>query len=413
MEETTHDSSSSSRKSEEKCPPAGGIKMKIGGFKTGHCYHKPSDAAIQQEPSGVNSAIWLPRLSQDDFDRVVQTTPSGLLAVSDAEGRPGTSKILRPQLDQCPDLTDIYLQADVQTDTHAVSEMRLLSVDKNAAMWNDCFKEHASREDTCILPHFEVHEKKFGLCWQQSLSCTACHYKSRMYKLYSEVNTGSRGQKPCAPNVAIHVGLQDTTMETQSCDTFCPQQTHLPQVEAGCKGHPTGLPQLLLSPRLMTYSRRGKKPEINVLRGLPANAPINISMDVRYNSTSLKNSYGCGQSASQAVGTAIEWQTDKHEILGFHMENKLCKLGSSLRNQGQNVSCTGHQGCTATIRVVDPMSEYEIGRQIGVSFAQQQVGLKFVATDGDAKAFHGLQDAMPTVAAERQADTTHLGQTQF
>ena len=57
--------------------------MKIGGFKTGHCYHKPSDAAIQQEPSGVSSGVWLPRLSQDDFDRVVQTTPSGLLAVSD------------------------------------------------------------------------------------------------------------------------------------------------------------------------------------------------------------------------------------------------------------------------------------------------------------------------------------------
>ena len=72
-----------SRKSEEKCPPAGGIKMKISGFKTGHCYHKPSDAAIQQEPSGVSSGVWLPRLSLDDFDRVVQTTPSGLLAVSD------------------------------------------------------------------------------------------------------------------------------------------------------------------------------------------------------------------------------------------------------------------------------------------------------------------------------------------
>ena len=84
MEETTHDSSSSSsRKSEEKCPPAGEIKMKIGGFKTGHCYHKPSDAAIQQETSGVSSVVWLPLLSQDDFDSVVQTTPSGLLAVSD------------------------------------------------------------------------------------------------------------------------------------------------------------------------------------------------------------------------------------------------------------------------------------------------------------------------------------------
>ena len=233
MEETTHDSSSSSRKSEEKCPPAGGIKMKIGGFKTGHCYHKPSDAAIQQEPSGVNSGVWLPRLSQDDFDRVVQTTPSGLLAVSDAEGRPGTSKILRPQLDQCPDLTDIYLQADVQTDIHSVSEMRLLSVYKNAAMWNDCFKEHASREDTCIFPHFEVHEKKFGLCWQQSLSCTACHYKSRMYKLYSEVNTGSRGQKPCAPNAAIHVGLQDTTMGNTKLRHILPTTNTPPPSRSG------------------------------------------------------------------------------------------------------------------------------------------------------------------------------------
>ena len=84
MEETTHDSSSSSsRKSEEKCPPAGGIKMKIGGFKTGHCYHKPSDAANPTGTQWVSSGVWLPRLSQDDFDRVVQTTPSGLLAVSD------------------------------------------------------------------------------------------------------------------------------------------------------------------------------------------------------------------------------------------------------------------------------------------------------------------------------------------
>ena len=76
--------------------------MKIGGFKNGHCYHKPSDAAIQQEPSVVSSGVWLPRLRQDDFDRVVQTTPSGLLAVSDvyscvhvAHSRTNSHKSLR------------------------------------------------------------------------------------------------------------------------------------------------------------------------------------------------------------------------------------------------------------------------------------------------------------------------------
>ena len=56
-------------------------------------------------------------------------------------------------------------------------------------------------------------------------------------------------------------------------------------------------------------------------------------MDVRYNSTSLKNSYGCGQ----------------QEIIDVHLENKLCKLGASLHNQGQNMLWPGHQGCTATL----------------------------------------------------------------
>ena len=48
-------------------------------------------------------------------------------------------------------------------DIEAVSEMHLLSVEKNGAKWNDFVKECASGEDTCILPHLEIHEKKFCL----------------------------------------------------------------------------------------------------------------------------------------------------------------------------------------------------------------------------------------------------------
>ena len=58
----------------------------------------------------------------------------------DADDTRGNSKILRPQLDQCPDLTDSYLQAE---DTRRVSEMRLLNLQKNMTMWNECFTEHA------------------------------------------------------------------------------------------------------------------------------------------------------------------------------------------------------------------------------------------------------------------------------
>ena len=47
--------------------------------------------------------------------------------------------------------------------------------------------------------------------------------------------------------------------------------------------------------------KRVRTREVNVLCGLQASAPINISINITYNSTSLKNSYGCGQSATQAV----------------------------------------------------------------------------------------------------------------
>ena len=216
-------------------------------------------------------------------------------------------------------------------------------------------------ERTHVFFHTSKYMRKNLVCVGKSLYCTACHYKSRMYKLYSEVNTASHGQKPCAPNVAIHVGLQDTTMGNTKLRHILATANTPPPCRSGMQRKSNRVATITSqSTTDDLQQKREKTREINVLRGLPANAPINISMDVRYNSTSLKNSYGCGQNASQAVGTAIEWQTDKHEILGFHMENKICKLGSSLHNQGQNVSCPGHQGCTATVRVVDPISEYEI-----------------------------------------------------
>ena len=134
---------------------------------------------------------------------------------------------------------------------------------------------------------------------------------------------------------------------------------------------------------------------MNILRGLPENSPINISMDVRYSATAHNNSYGVRQAASQAIGAAIEWQTDQHQIVGFHIENKLCNVGAMLRSQGQNVTCPGHERCSATLRAVDPISEYEIGKQIGHSFAQDNVTIRYVATNGDALASRGVQDAMP------------------
>ena len=43
----------------------------------------------------------------------------------------------------------------------------------------------------------------------------------------------------------------------------------------------------------------------------------------------------------------------------------------------------------------EPLSEYRIGKHIGDSLARDGVAIKYVATDGDALASRGIQDAMP------------------
>ena len=247
---------------------------------------------------------------------------------------------------------------------------------------------------------------------KQSLRCLHCEYQSGMYKLYDEVDTGSCGQKPATSNVTLHVGLQDSTVGITKIRNILAATNTPPPSRHGLQRNADRVAAITAQATMDNLKqKREQTKEINIMRGLPENAPINISMDVRYNSTTVKNSYGVGQAASQAIGAAIEWQTDEHQIVGFHLENKLCKVGSMLRSQDHNVTCPGHERCSATLRAVDPISEYDIGKQIGHSFAQDNV--RYVATDGDASASRVVQDAMPAVSTERQADTTHLGQTQF
>ena len=120
--------------------------------------------------------------------------------------------------------------------------MRLLNMQKNVAMWNKCFTEHA-KNTTCTSPQLEVHdERQIGLCWKMSLHCLHCEYQSGMYKLYTEVDTGSCGQKPATSNVALHVGLQDSTIGiTKMRHILAATNTPL-QADVDCREMQTGLP---------------------------------------------------------------------------------------------------------------------------------------------------------------------------
>ena len=131
---------------------------------------------------------------------------------------------------------------------------------------------------------------------------------------------------------------------------------------------------------------------MNQLRGLHQTAPINVSLDSRYNSQTIAGTYKQGTNASQAVGLAIECQTDSRDIIGLYTENKLCWVGASLRNKGYDVECPdGHTNCTSAIAPEDPISEYNIGKQLGRQMTGQSVFVKHAVTDGDARSAQGLE----------------------
>ena len=120
-----------------------------------------------------------------------------------------------------------------------------------------------------------------------------------------------------------------------------------------------------------------------------------------------------GQNASQAISLACEQVTDHKFIVASVFHNKLCWTGSWLKGKGLNVTCPdGHAGtCTANVKPTNPLSEYLMGKEIGLQIDRQNVLVKYAVTDGDGRGAEGINDALkvlhPLWKVERQADPIH------
>lgn len=380
-----------------------------GLFKKGHSGfgRAVGDREIEVKPQ-------IKRLTKTVFSKVAKLAPTGLLYAPDADGQPGPVTLLRPK-GGTEEVTDLYMQREPNCE---INEMRLINKAKNALLWNTTFREH-TQVAKCDDPHFTVcKEIKKGLGWRQSLKCTNCDYISQMFKLYNEVPHEGRGPKTASCNSGLQVGLQDSAIGNTKARLIIASTNTPPPALSGMQKLSSSVGRVTNAVNAQDMmSRKQEVTRTNQLRGLPANSPINVSMDVRYNSSTIISSHKMGQNASQAIGISLEHQTDKKQIVSFHMQNKLCWVGAYLRNHGFHVDCPGHADCTATMCEADPLSEKVIGEKIGADLAESGLLVQYVTTDGDARGCEGIRTAMervhPTVQVERQADTTHLGQSQF
>ena len=393
----------------KKHPQFGKKLGNVGSFKKGQRGTSTFYALDKAPQSGS-----VQRLNTDMYNKVVRKSIGYSLSMPNAENRPGIAKLLRPSKTRESDLSSEYMHQRDESD----GEMRLINNTRSAEMWNSAYKGHTERGE-CEAPNFSIHKEiKKGLGWKQSLKCNNCSYMTGFFKLYNEVQHKGPGAKRAACNVGLQVGLQDSPIGNTKARMLLASTNTPPPSRSGMQRLSNSVGKTITHlNRDDMRARRVQAREINSKRGLPAEDPINIGFDVRYNSNKIVSSHKMGQNASQAIGVVIEKQTDSQQIIGVYLENKLCWAGSWLRNNGFEVQCPGHPDCTATINEHDPLSEKNMGQKVGEDLAGDGLAIRYVVTDGDARSADGVRQAMervfPGCTVERQADTTHLGLSLF
>lgn len=385
-------------------------------FRRGHPYHPKRTNSSENTLQHLRHN-WTSRLSDTVYGEVVSLNSEHLPDTMDADGKSTFQRILRPAKRK-----ETVLE-HIQHKNCDLSENRLVNKSQMLDMFNASVSGHYIHSPSCHVPSFEVSQEiKKGTAWRMSLLCSKCNYISPLYKLYREVQTTSlrRGAKTACTNVALATALQDTTIGKTKASMIL---TAINMPPPTLKSMQSTANQVASQTSMMVeddlHHIRENIKTINMLRGLSPEAPTNISLDCSYNSICIGSRKKMGQNASQAVGLAISHQSEEKKVVSLYLENKLCWNGAWLRNRGYDVTCPGgHIGCTATKAKEDPLSEYDIGRSIGREFASQGLPLKYVVTDGDGCSAKGVEKAFSdshvcSANIVRQADPTHLGQSQF
>ena len=370
---------------------------------------------VHPSPSDVSpgNSLWLPRLREDEFklyakksfDGKFYTSPSVSNAVNNV-------KLLRP-IKQNDQELDRYLQ-DEKVENRVVDRELTLS------MINDLIASHLNCSPTCTTPYFQLsEEKQWGLGWQWILRCDKCTFVSDRYKLFKEIDNGKPGRKAGAVNYGFETGVMNSTIGNDSA-RFILTSAGIPPISK------SGMQRITnrVSDKIVdlvedeTATMVKNLQERNKTLGLPKTNPINMQMDTVYSTMNIKSRHKMGQNASQAIGVACENETDDHNIVSYHLLNKLCWVGAWLRGKGYDVECPDHEQCTANANQYEPISERNLGYEIGIKIGKQDLLVDYCTTDGDSTSVSGLQDAMlelfnPLWSVKRQADTVHRGQSQF
>ena len=374
---------------------------------------KFSNSTTDLTPKNTTESVWLPRLTEKEFKLYSKESYDKKSYVAPQTEKCATTvKLLRPHK-----LSDDYLDEYLEDKS---TENRTVDRDLNILMINSLIICHLNKSPKCVVPHFElVQETQWGLGWIWKMKCTNCKFISEKYKLFREIDTGRAGRKSATINYGFQTGVINCNIGNDSARLLLTSSC-IPPMSKGTMQRITNT----VCDKVVKLAENETEQVVESFRkrnetlGLNKNSPIKLQMDGTYQSVHIKSRHKMGQNASQVIGIACENETDNHDIIGFHLVNKLCWVGAWLRGKGYDIECPNHEYCTSNTNRHDPLSEKDLGYEIGKKIAKLDLLVDYCTTDGDAKSVQGLQEAMqeifdPLWSVNRLADTIHRGQSQF
>ena len=281
------------------------------------------------------------------------------------------------------------------------NQYHILHQAKLEELWNSGFKQHLDSNPNCKgnlkMEKTEVRCLSLSFC----LICKTCDFRSSSHKLYQEVETGKRGKNPSTLNRAIGMALLGSSIG------------------------PTGFRELLLILGLNPGSQRGLQMQINqccdavtqlaednmnqeckILADVFPEG-IDIAVDGRYNN---RFSAGPFQAGTQAQFTTCELMSDQKKIINCQIINKLCRFGSEMMRKGEEITCPGHEGCTANVeRTFAIGSEGIYANRAAKELEEKKLKVNTVTSDGDSKIESGVTEVFEK--AINLKDSVHLSKS--
>lgn len=392
----------------------GKSKRKQHGFQKGSTSWKlrapssdgnpaPSPSPFAPPRSMATSECPIKRLNDDEYYNVVSEGPSGTLQLNDEYGRDTGCRVLRPRNSGLSFLDKYSQGADVKEGTD--NTYMLLHRGKTAQLWNEAFLNHKELSPTCkgVLDWDDRNSEKRGICWSIGLKCTLCSFTTCKHKLYEEVDSGKRGRRYAAPNLGLQVGIQRHGIGPSGITDIISAMNIDPPSVRGLHHSAMDVSNTIVKTNKedMDNIIDGLK-KSNVMRGLPAENPINVEADATYNNRlGSRAGHSLSQGGTQAVYAVCENVTKKKSIINIRTYSKLCRCkkthtDSCTRNLPEE-SAIGNEGQY----LKDSINELN----------KKGITVKHLTLDGDSNSnfvAEGIQQGDTGVNISVQRCTRHL-----